>query len=504
VTRFLCSLLALLTFATPAGAELTNVTALAAAYDEILAGRFDVAERRLESACPPAPSEACLAMAAAAMWWRIALNPKDRSLDVAFERDAIAAIGAAERWTRLDPDRAEAWFYHAAAHAPLVQWRLLRGQRLTAIREASRVKSSLERALELDPALQDAHFGIGLYRYYAGIAPTALRMFRWLFWLPGGDREDGLRQMEQARRSGQLVTGEADYQLHLVYLWYEDQPERALELLETLHRRYPTNPMFLERIAEVQRNYLHDFPASLDAWRTLVDRAERKQIAADQIALARGRLGLAGILDAMWRTDQAIDVLGEVIGDRPVDPPDAVAQAYAQLGAAHARLGGQADAKSAFDAARRYTPEGDAGRAVRQLIEEETERFHDRRSAEAYRLSLDGVRALEQGAIDRAVQLLADALSMQPANQVVRYRYATALTVAKRGPEAVPLLENVVSAPQPPPAHVYASALFDLAVLVEASGDSARAIDLYRRARDTRGAARSVRDAADAAVDRLS
>jgi len=46
----------------------------------------------------------------------------------------------------------------------------------------------LERALTLDPSLQDAYFGIGLYHYYAAVAPTAARVLRWLLLLPGGDR----------------------------------------------------------------------------------------------------------------------------------------------------------------------------------------------------------------------------------------------------------------------------------------------------------------------------
>ncbi|MGE0706103.1 MAG: tetratricopeptide repeat protein, partial [Vicinamibacterales bacterium] len=389
--RLLSTALALLALATPLRAELTNGRALAAVYDSILAGRFTAAEQELKAACPPAPAEACQAMAVTILWWRISLNPENQELDEEIERNAVAAIDAAERWTRREPDNAEAWFYHAAAHAPLVQWRLLREQRLTAIREASRVKSSLERALELDPTLQDAHFGIGLYRYYAGIAPAALRMFRWLFWLPGGDREEGLEQMERARQSGQLLGGEADYQLHFIYLWYENQHARALELLENLHQRYPTNPLFLERIAEVQREYFNDYPASLAAWRTLVADAERNAMALPQVAQVRGRLGLASTLDEMYRTDRAIDVLQQLVAARPADPPHALARAYLQLGAAHDRLGQRDSAVTAYAAAIREARETKEGDAIRELATEGTRRAPDRASADAYRLSLDGL-----------------------------------------------------------------------------------------------------------------
>ena len=47
--------------------------------------------------------------------------------------------------------------------------------------------------------------------------------------LPGGNKTEGLAQMLRARNGGRLLQGEADYQLHLIYLWYEHQPARALD-----------------------------------------------------------------------------------------------------------------------------------------------------------------------------------------------------------------------------------------------------------------------------------
>ena len=123
-----------------------------------------------------------------------------------------------------------------------MQWRVLRGERLAAARDGKKIKDALERALQLDPGLDDAYFGIGLYHYYADVAPTAAKILRWLLFLPGGDRVKGLQEMLQARQRGVLLKGEADYQLHLIYLWYEQQPARALELLRDLDARYPDQP----------------------------------------------------------------------------------------------------------------------------------------------------------------------------------------------------------------------------------------------------------------------
>src|SRR5205085_1168039 len=135
-------------------------------------------------------------------------------------------------------------------------------------------RSALERALELDPTLHDAKFGIGLYHYYADVASAGAKILRWLLLLPGGNRVQGLREMREARDQGQLLKGEADFQLHWLYLWYEQQPERALALLRQLDGHYPRNPIFLQRIAEVEDEYFHDHPASAASWTALLARSQ--------------------------------------------------------------------------------------------------------------------------------------------------------------------------------------------------------------------------------------
>jgi hypothetical protein len=84
-------------------------------------------------------------------------------------------------------------------------------------------------------------------------------MVRWLLALPGGNKRRGLREMlPSAYSAGELLRDEADYQLHLIYLWYEKQPEHALALLRTLAQAHPRNPLFAQQAAEVEDVYLHD------------------------------------------------------------------------------------------------------------------------------------------------------------------------------------------------------------------------------------------------------
>ena len=177
--------------ARPAQAALSEGPRLAAIYDSILNAQFDRADAQLKQACPPAPAEACQVLDVVSSWWQIQINPTNRAHDRRFIEQAAAATKAADAWTMREPQRAEAWFYLAGSYAPLVQWQVLRGERLAAARNGSRIKRALERTVQLDPTIVDAHFGIGLYEYYADVASSAAKLLRWLLFLPGGDRREG-------------------------------------------------------------------------------------------------------------------------------------------------------------------------------------------------------------------------------------------------------------------------------------------------------------------------
>jgi tetratricopeptide (TPR) repeat protein len=354
------SLLLMLAAAAPAGAAgLTSPGPLVKAYDLILEARFDEAERQLTSACPPAPQPACEVIGAVNDYWRLLLNPEDTSRDAVLLARINGAIDAAEAWVAREPKRAEAWFYLGGAYGTRVLLRGQRGQYLAAARDGKRIHDSLQLAISLDPALGDAYFGLGLYHYYAAIAPRAARILSMLMFLPGGDRAGGLKEMEQTRSKGLLLRGEADYQLHLIYLWYEKQPMTALRLIEGLRTRYPGNPVFYIRLADVQANYLRNHQAALQTYRSMFDAARAGRIAAPALSEIYARLGMAQAMDALCDSAGAVDQLNTVIALTPAAPYGARARAYFQLGAVHDRAGRRADAIAAYERARAANPSDD-------------------------------------------------------------------------------------------------------------------------------------------------
>jgi hypothetical protein len=108
--------------------------------------------------------------------------------------------------------------------------------------------------------------------------------------------------------------------LHWLYLWYENKPALALSLLQGLDARYPSNPVFLRRIAEVQDEYFHDHAASAAAWRALIDRARARRVARAPMAIAQ--LGLGREYEHLGQRDLALAAYESVIAIAAIDDPD--------------------------------------------------------------------------------------------------------------------------------------------------------------------------------------
>lgn len=498
----LCGILASsLASAVPRG-DLTGVEGLVKVYDAILDARFDAAEAELANACPPAPAEACDVLAATTTWWRILMDPNSRALDARFSAETERAIASTEAWVEREPDNAEAHFYAGGAYAARVQWRVLRDEKLAAARDGKRIKQALERAVDLDPGLDDAYFGIGLYQYYADVAPTAAKMLRFLLMLPGGDKTEGLARMQRTHAEGQLLRGEADYQLQIIYLWYEKRADLAVELLESLRAQHPTNPIFVAELADVRDRYQHDITASLATWRSLLAAARAGHVREPVIAETRARLGIARQLERLYQTDAALEQLRAVLVLKPARPAGSMAAAYLALGEAEDRLGHHDAAVAAYRLAVTHSIPDDPDE-TRKRAADRMKKKPDATAAEAYRLSLEGLRKFEKGDLPGAESAFARSLTIDPRQVVARYRYAHVLLAKKDDAGALTALEAVIRGARECPAPIAASAYYEAARIHERLAHRDKAIEYYRAASAWFGGAAETRSSAERALLRL-
>jgi hypothetical protein len=487
----------------PPSPGLTGADGLVKVYDAILDADFDAVDDTLQRACPPAPRPACDVLAATRTWWRIQIDPQSTALDETFSSEVERAIASTEAWAAREPANPEAHFYVGGAYAARVQWRVLRNERLAAARDGKRIKSALERAVALDPSLEDAYFGIGLYEYYADVAPAAARFLRFLLLLPGGDRAEGLQRMQRTHANGRLLQGEADYQLAVVYLWYENRSDLTAALLEGLRTRYPGNPIFTAQLADLRERYDHDLVASLATWRALLEAAGQGRVNEAEAAAAQARLAVSRLLDALDETDIALDELRSLIDSQPARPLGARAAGYLALGEAEDRLGHRDAAVAAYRLAASAAPSPDPG-GIGARATDRLRHAPDAVRAEAYRLSLEGWRRVQRGDATGGEPILAHAVTLDPNDAVARYRHARALQ-ARRDDEGA-LVEYGVALQRASalPAPLAAAAFFDTARLEEQLGRRDQAVVHYRAAMSWFGGGTATRDAATRALARLT
>lgn len=485
-----------------AAERLTGTDLLVKAYRSVINLDTDRAARELADACGPAPKEACVLLGLSAERWQIELDLQNRSRDAHLLAGTEEAIRATEAWTRREPSRAEAWFYLGAAYGVRAQVHGLRLERLAAARDGKRIKNALERALALDPSIEDAHFGIGMYKYIAGVIPAPARLLAWLLLLPGGDRVKGMQEMLEARAHGVLLSDEADFQMHWFYLWYENQPDKALALLDGLRARFPRNPVFVWRIAEVQDVYFQDRPASRDTYRGLVAASEARRVAAPELALARARVGLADQLNEMSESDRALEALAPVIAARPAAPYGALARAWYLTGLADDRMGQRDAALKAYQAALEAVPPDDPDN-LRSLARTRQAHTPEPRLGDAYRLSLEGWRAFERGDLANAAPALTRSIELNTGDPVTRYRLGKLFVARGESARARAEFERTIAAHPAAPPWFLAAAYLEAAAIVERQGDRTRAIEMYRAAATMQRAEVQTREAARRALARL-
>jgi tetratricopeptide (TPR) repeat protein len=191
-----------------------------------------------------------------ALWWKIycavcdlkwnLIDAWDRAKlreDEAYLRLADRAIDLAEAELQTR-ETAEMHVYAGMGFGFKARLYGLRGERLNVARAGVKGRVHFARALELDPDMGDALTGMGLYNYFADALSAFAKVLRFFMGIPGGNRNEGIQQLEKAMTSAELSAAEARFYLARNLRNFDQQYERASKLLEPLVAEYPQNPVF--------------------------------------------------------------------------------------------------------------------------------------------------------------------------------------------------------------------------------------------------------------------
>lgn len=209
-----------------------------------------------------------------AAWWKIyctsleikwnlidAFKRGKRPEDDDFFRLTQRSITLAEQQIARK-ETAEMRLYAGMGHALEARLRALRDERRATARAGVKAREHLLRAVELDPHLADAFAGIGLYNYYVDTLSWAVKVLRFFMGIPGGDKQDGVRQLEVAMREGVLASLEARFYLAKTLRNNEQNYFRGVELLEPLVEQYPRNAVFRLLLGDMHAKLSHNEEAA--------------------------------------------------------------------------------------------------------------------------------------------------------------------------------------------------------------------------------------------------
>jgi len=142
-------------------------------------------------------------------------------------------------------DSSENHLYAGIGYALKTRLYGLRSENRIAARNGVAARTEFLRALELDPDNADASVGIGFYNYYVDTLSPVVKFLRFFMGIPGGNKEEGLRQIRVGVEHGVLLAVDARFYLARNLRTYEQQYQEALNVAEPLATRYPQNPIFL-------------------------------------------------------------------------------------------------------------------------------------------------------------------------------------------------------------------------------------------------------------------
>jgi tetratricopeptide (TPR) repeat protein len=411
----------------------------------------------------------------------------DAALRPAFETALDALIDAAVLRHDEDSRDSEALFYLANAYLLRAQHRVEYGLGMIgAARDGTKARSHIEAYLKEHPEDGDAYFVLGMYNYYVDIAPAFVRFLRFLLFMPGGDRVEGLRQIERAAAEGKLFGPFARTILMEIYSGLEGRGPDAVAVGDSLQREYPHNDEVALTLAGIYGGpLLEDRVRAAAVYQDVIDRRRNDTTADGAAAHFRAILGLAGLRQEEWRIEEAIAMLTPTI-EAKVNTPDWVRPQFLIRRSNYRML---LNDPTAGDDAKRVLDDPGFSR-WHESASNMLKTIDQRRSsgeATTYAALIPGNRLVVDGKWDEAARAYEAIRDGDPQSPIVRYRLAYLDFARNRIEEALPAFTALAASGKAVPDHIKAQSLLYVGRIHDLAGRRDDAKRAYQRVVDDFG-----------------
>src|SRR5262249_11361809 len=187
-------------------------------------------------------------------------------------------------------------------------------------REAKKGKEDLEWYLKGHPDDPIASSLMGAFLYFADTLPSAYKFVSKLLFLPSGDRDRGLKMMEDARAMDNPIGVDNLLILDSVYLGFEGRYEEGLAGFRELEAQYPLHATFV-RPAAIMAPLLPRLSSersdSLDSRAATVSSLDERRIDSSTCTLIAFERAYA---DRFYNPTRSIERFEKILQDNPKHP----------------------------------------------------------------------------------------------------------------------------------------------------------------------------------------
>jgi tetratricopeptide (TPR) repeat protein len=164
-------------------------------------------------------------------------------------------IAVAEMRIGKNEKDSRSYFYLGGALGFKGRFELMRQNWFSSYNLAYDAIQALKACRNLDPENKDVLLGLGIYDYYTAKLSGVLKFLTYLF-LHKGDKDEGLRKLHTAANEAVYSGLEARSMLVHIYLYLEEDYDKALPLIQDLRNRFQKNMRypFFEGLVHIRKD----------------------------------------------------------------------------------------------------------------------------------------------------------------------------------------------------------------------------------------------------------
>ena len=179
------------------------------------------------------------------IWWDIMIDLPDDRHDKAFYREIESVIRRSNKMLKRNRKDFDAMFFKGAALGFRGRLRSNRGVWFKAALDGKNAMDYVLAIAEKEDEKADYGFGKGIYDYFSVVIPEeypAVRPFT--VFIPKGNKERGISNLERTMEEGYFIRTEAAYFLLQIYYTFEKDFEKSRYYINWLRTSHPSNSFF--------------------------------------------------------------------------------------------------------------------------------------------------------------------------------------------------------------------------------------------------------------------